>query len=310
MPSRSLALVTLPAWIAAGCAPPPREAAYVAPTREPAAIRERPSLPAASLPGASFRLPAMGGTEVERAGLTEIPLPTPDVPLREIEADFLADAESANRASAAELERNLAAEFDAVYDRIHDLFVAQAPESGQDWARLAFLAGFPDRGPGLAPPAGSQAALEALEAATLRSKIAHDDAEFRRRVLALLEEARERRRSAQTAVAVAAEVRRDEARLAARAEAALWTEAREQFASDLPPVRFAVPAAPAAAANVGAVRAQGDAWPPAAPAGWSHAERDARLRSLFLAVKGLEPGPSPDRTPEFAAWSGRPKAGR
>jgi hypothetical protein len=240
----------------------------------------------------------------------QVPLPTPDVPLQEIEADLLADVESEVRRRSAEQALNTQADFDAVYERIHALFLAQAPPVGQDWARLAFLAGFPDPGARRPPPPRTMEELEAVEAGLVRAKIAGDASEFRRQVLSMLEAARERRRAAQTALGVQAEVERDQARQAARALAAQWSSDQRAFVSELPQIEVHMPRSAARSTVVPGLRLEAVPWQAPRPSGWPHYDREARLRGLFLKVKGLRPGASPDKSQEYVEWLGQPTASR
>lgn len=302
------------AWVAAaalaGCAPPPSPTASLRPTAE-RTVEVLPSTTRGeAIPSTSGEFRGLPGETIVRTATAEVPLPRPEFPLREMESDLLADVEAEVRRRAAEQARNTQADFDAVYERIHALFLAQAPAAGEDWARLAFLAGFPDPGLRRPPTPRTTAELEAAEAELLRAKIKGGADEFRREVLAMLEAARERRRAAQTALAVQAEVERDEARKAARLAASQWSSDRRDFVSELPQIELRLPSVSPRRTSVPGMSLAGLPWQAPTPGGWAHSERDARLQRLFLEVKGLRPGASPDKSKEYREWLGRPTASR
>jgi hypothetical protein len=311
MPSRSACLAAA-FCVVAGCGPGAGDPARVAILPDGAAPPPPPRA-SASAPGFADRLPALGPAAQYLPAQSSVAAGNNEFGASELTTIYTAEAESAIRALWAAHEANTAADFDAVYERIRELFEAQAPEAGRDWARLAFLAGFPEPVRPRAWAGGTgMLEREMAEAAGLRQKIESDQSVFRRQVLALLEDARQRRRSSGTAVAVEAERLRAKAAERSLHESAGLAEGVLTLTGRFTGGLATLPAAPGASVRAAGITTGGGPWPPARRAGWPQRARESRAAALYLALLGRPAGgrDAEDLTEEFRAWSGPPTAGR
>lgn len=232
---------------------------------------------------------------------------------RDVERELLAEVDREAARLRRNLEAEISADFDAVFEEIHERFMAQAPAVGEDWARLAFLVGFPDPGePVTLPPERTMRALELAQARLARAQISQASEKFRSEVLALLEAARERRRTLQTNLEVQIAIMRDEAEQRARAEAHARRADYLEVASDLGRLDVTIPASVPRELTVPGLSETGPNWPQAPRQGWRFAEREDRLARLYLALEGRKPDRrrGQDLTKEYREWLGLTPAGR
>lgn len=312
MPSRS-PWVGIALLVVAGCSPAGTRLAKVSSRIEAAPRSVPPRQVALSVQGDSRTIEGEPEFRFGRSAGSSVVLVSSDGDWAETEREALAEVERDSRRLRQELDREVATDFDQVYDRIHAMFVAQAPPVGDDWKEIAFLVGFPDPGePRVPAPVGTMKALEEAEAKLARARIGEAADRFRSEVLTLLEEARSRRRTKQTELEVRIALMKDEALRKAREQSVERRAQLVEVASDLGNIEVRIPASPGATGHVPALSYVGPGWPSAPRNGWRFSQREARLQRLFLALRGRQPSVSAreDLTQEYRHWAGPSKAGR
>ncbi|MGE0002561.1 MAG: hypothetical protein AB7F50_07685 [Fimbriimonadaceae bacterium] len=261
----------------------------------------------------SASISGQGGFVLGTSGSGSVVLVSSDEDMAENEKEALTEVDREAAIMRREMERAVKEDFDAVYLEIHERFMEQAPAVGDDWAKIAFLIGFPDPGePRVPAPEGTLKALEQAEARLARARISEAAEAFRAEVLSLLEAARNRRRQLQTDMEVQIAVLKDEALRKAREESLERRAQLVEVASNMGSVSTSLPATRGNTGTVPALAAAGPVWPSAEQSGWRAAEREGRLTRLFLALQGKELSQSAgeDLTLEYRRWAGPSKAGR
>lgn len=296
-----------------GCAPPAPEFGRVAPRAERTLIEAPTNGVVIRTAAESASIPGQGGFVLGTSGSGSVVLVSSDGDMAESEKEALIEVDREAAILRRELETVVKEDFDAVFLEIHERFMEQAPAVGEDWAKIAFLVGFPDPGePGVPATEGTMKALEQAEARLARARISDAAEAFRAEVLSLLEAARNRRRQLQTDLEVQIAVMKDEATRKAREESLERRAQLVEVASDMGSVSTSLPATPGKAGTLPALAATIPAWPSAGRYGWRAAEREGRLTRLFLALQGKELSQSAgeDLSQEYLRWAGPSKAGR